>query len=156
MEVRSVLRRELVTEIDIDATAESVWEVLTDLASYPQWNPMIRRASGELEPGARLKVRFEPDGSRGHTFRPKLLVVDPNRELRWLGWPRFPKLFDTEHYWIIEEKPEGKARLVHGNIVFGLMAPLAGKAQERTSRRPFEDMNRAHKQRAEGIASRSA
>ena len=138
------------TEIEIDASAETVWRVLTDLASYPEWNPMIRRASGELQPGARLKIRFEPEGSRGHTFRPKLLVVDANRELRWLGWPRFPRLFDTEHYWIIDERPGGKTHLLHGTVVYGLLAPLGGKAMERSSRGPFEMMNRAHKERAEG------
>lgn len=137
------------TEIEIDAPAETVWRVLTDFASYPEWNPMIKQASGELRPGARLKVRFEPEGSRGHTFRPKLMVVDPNRELRWLGWPRIPKFFDSEHYWIIDEKPSGKTHLLHGTVVYGLLAPLAGKAMERQSRGPFEDMNRAHKRRAE-------
>lgn len=142
-------RKEYTTEIEIDAPAESVWKVLTDFASYPEWNPMIRRASGELRPGARLKVRFEPEGSRGHTFRPKLMVVNSSRELRWLGWPRFPKLFDTEHYWIIDEKPGGKTHLLHGTAIYGLLAPLGGKAFERTSRGPFEQMNRAHKERAE-------
>lgn len=146
----AVFRKEMETEIDIDAPAGRVWEVLADLASYPEWNPMIRRASGELRVGARLKVRFEPEGSGGHTFRPRLTVVDPGRELRWLGWPRFPGVFDTEHYWIIEEMLDGKARLRHGACALGLAAPLAGKAMLRSSRGPLEAMNRAHKRRAEG------
>jgi hypothetical protein len=142
-------RLEVNTEIEIDASAESVWKTLTDFASYPEWNPMIIRASGELRPGARLKIRFEPEGSRGHTFRPKLMIVDPNRELRWLGWPRLPGFFDTEHYWIIDERPGGKTHLLHGTVIYGLLAPLGGKAMERQSRGPFEMMNRAHKERAE-------
>ena len=141
--------KELTTEIDIDVPVARVWEVLTDFASYPQWNPMIRRADGELRVGARLVVRFEPEGSRGHTFRPKLLVVEPGRELRWLGWPRIPGLFDSEHYWIMQELPDGSTHLLHGTYIYGLFAPLAGKAMIRASRGPFEDMNRAHKQRAE-------
>jgi hypothetical protein len=144
-----LFRKELKTEIDIDAPRERVWGILIDLKSYPQWNPMIRRAKGKIRAGARLKVRFEPEGRKGHTFRPKLLVVEPNRELRWLGWPRFPKLFDSEHYWIIDEKQGGKTRLEHGTVVYGLFAPLAGKAMIKTSKGPFEKMNRAHKERAE-------
>lgn len=143
-------RRELNTEIEINAPAERVWKVLTDFAAYPHWNPMIRKANGELRLGARLKVRFEPEGSsRGHTFRPKLIVVNPERELRWLGWPRFPGIFDTEHYWIIEGKPEGKTHLLHGTVIYGLLSPLGGNALERTSRGAFEAMNLAHKYRAE-------
>jgi uncharacterized protein YndB with AHSA1/START domain len=34
--------KELHTEIEIDASAERVWDILTDFASYPQWNPFIR------------------------------------------------------------------------------------------------------------------
>lgn len=146
-------KKELTTGIEIDAPAESVWKVLTDFASYPRWNPMIRQASGDLRPGARLKVRFEPEGNKGHTFRPKLLAVNPNRELRWLGFPRFPKLFDTEHYWIINEKPDGTTHLLHGTVIYGLLAPLGGKTLERTSRGAFEKMNRAHKERAEKVAN---
>jgi len=149
MEAWTMFRKELVTEIDIDAPVEEVWKALTDFDAYPRWNPMIIRASGELRVGERLKVRFEPEGSRGHTFRPRLMVVDPGRELRWLGWPRLPAFFDTEHYWTMEAKPDGRTHLSHGTVVRGLLAPMAGKALERTSRGPFEKMNHAHKERAE-------
>ncbi len=149
-----MLRKEFVTEITIDAPAVRVWEVLADLSSYPEWNPMIRRAEGELREGAFLKVRFQPEGGRGHTFRPRLLTVRPGRELRWMGWPRFPGVFDFEHYWILEETPEGSTRLRHGAVVNGLLAPMAGRLVERIARAPFEAMNRAHKERAEGGGSR--
>ena len=35
--------KELHSEIEINAPVERVWEVLTDFASYPRWNPFIRR-----------------------------------------------------------------------------------------------------------------
>ena len=140
---------EIVTEIEIDATAERVWEVLTDIDSFPEWNPMIRWAKGEVRPGARLTVRFEPEGSRGYTFTPKLLAVEPNRKLLWLGYPRLPKLIDLEHYWIIEQITKGKVRLIHGGVIYGLLTPFGRKIFEYKSRGPFEAMNRAHKKRAE-------
>jgi uncharacterized protein YndB with AHSA1/START domain len=31
--------RELRDEIEIEATPERVWEILTDFAAYPEWNP---------------------------------------------------------------------------------------------------------------------
>lgn len=37
--------KELFTEIEIKATPESVWQLLTDFEKYPEWNPFIRRAS---------------------------------------------------------------------------------------------------------------
>jgi hypothetical protein len=150
-----MFREELTTEIYICAPAGRVWSELADLASYPEWNPMIIRADGELSRGERLKVRYEPPGSRGHTYRPKLLVVEPGRELRWLGWPRFPGFFDSEHYWTMDEGPGGETRLLHGAAVFGLLAPLWGKSFLRNSAEPFGMMNLALKERAESAGDRA-
>jgi len=47
---------ELHTEIGIQAPAERLWQILTDFATFPQWNPRIKRASGEVEPRARLEI----------------------------------------------------------------------------------------------------
>ena len=58
--------RELRSEIEIDAPPERVWAVVTDFAAYPEWNPFIRRISGELREGARLEVRIAPPGARVH------------------------------------------------------------------------------------------
>ncbi|MBU4077830.1 MAG: SRPBCC domain-containing protein [Euryarchaeota archaeon] len=76
--------KELRTEIEIQASAERVWQILTDFASFPKWNPFIRRAGGEPRKGARLEVFLQPSGARGMTFRPEVLKAEPNRELRWL------------------------------------------------------------------------
>lgn len=141
--------REIVTKIEINATAETVWEVLTDLNSFPQWNPMIRWAKGEIRPGTRLKVRFAPEGSKQHNFTLKLLIVETNRQLRWLGYPRIPKFIDTEHYWIIERLTNEQTLLIHGAIIYGLLTPFSWKIFVRKTRVPFETMNLAHKRRAE-------
>jgi hypothetical protein len=138
-----------VTEIEINAAATRVWEVLTDLNSFPEWNPMIRWAKGKVYPGSRLTVRFEPEGSKGYTFTPKLLVVEPDRQLRWLGYPRIPQLIDTEHYWMIERLSDEKTRLIHGAVIYGLLTPLSRKIFVKKSKVPFEQMNHAHKRRAE-------
>jgi len=43
--------REVRTEIEIAASASSVWQVLTDFARYSEWNPFISCISGELVDG---------------------------------------------------------------------------------------------------------
>ena len=76
---------EIYTEIQINASSERVWRLLTNFASFPQWNPFIRRASGNPEKGAQLEVYLQPEGAKGMTFRPLVLTAEPGRELRWLG-----------------------------------------------------------------------
>lgn len=147
-----MLKRELVTVMEMDAEREHVWEVLTDLDAYPEWNPMIRRAEGELVPGRVLRVRFEPEGVRGRNYRPRLAVVDPPGELRWTALLNLPWVFEFEHYWVLEPKEGGRTLLKHGVSVSGILAPLVWNIVEKTSRAPFEAMNRAHKERAEGLA----
>ena len=47
--------RELRREIEIDAPPERIWAVVTDFGAYSEWNPFIRRISGGLREGARLR-----------------------------------------------------------------------------------------------------
>lgn len=51
--------RHVWTTRDIDAAAERVWEVFTDLDRWPEWGPSITGATadGPLGPGARGRVR---------------------------------------------------------------------------------------------------
>jgi hypothetical protein len=79
------MAKELNTTIEIDAPAETVWEVLTDFSRYNQWNPFIRSISGEARQGGTLEVFIQPPGGNGMTFRPVILALQPGRELRWMG-----------------------------------------------------------------------
>lgn len=139
---------EVLTGIDIDAPREQVWRVLTDLDSYGDWNPVIRKAEGRLQAGSRIKVRFEPEPPSSREFRPRLLVVDEGRQLRWLGNPGVRGVLESQHYFILRDR-EGGTRLEHGMVFYGLVVPLAGGRLAAATRGPFERMNAALKERAE-------
>jgi hypothetical protein len=141
--------KELHTEIEIEASAERVWALLTDFASYPQWNPFIRSISGQPAPGERLEVRIEPPGGRGMTFKPKVLNAEPNRELRWLGHLLVPGVFDGEHSLAIQPLGEARVRFVQREAFRGLLVPLFARSLDNNTQRGFEEMNRALKERAE-------
>lgn len=138
------------TEISITAPPDHIWHLLTDFASYPHWNPFIRRASGELREGAQLEVYLQPSGARGMTFRPRVLKAEPDRELRWLGHFLIPGLFDGEHIFTIEPLEAGRVRFVQREIFTGILVPLFMRWLEKDTLRGFEEMNRALKLRAEG------
>jgi hypothetical protein len=141
--------KELHSEVEINAPAERVWRLLTDFASYPQWNPFIRSISGEPATGERLEVRIEPPDGRGMTFKPTVLNAEPNRELRWLGHLLVPGLFDGEHSLAIQPLEENRVRFVQRETFRGLLVPLFSRSLDNNTHRGFEKMNRALKERAE-------
>ena len=81
---------EVRTEIEIEATPERVGSILLDFPSHPEWNPFVRCIEGFAIVGDRLTVSIQPQGGRGMTFRPTVLAVIPNQELRWLGRSLLP------------------------------------------------------------------
>ena len=146
------MAREIVTEIQIDAPAQRVWEILTDFEAHSTWNPFIRLWKGELKDGAPLEVLLEPPGGRMMTFKPKLVKLVPERELRWLGHLGIPGLFDGEHRFLIEPLSDSAVRFVHAERFGGLLVPLLLGRVEASTRKGFEIMNEALKHRAESSA----
>jgi hypothetical protein len=141
--------KELHSEIDIQASDERVWQLLTDFASFPQWNPFILRASGEPKTGTRLEATIQPSSARGMTFRPTVLKAEPKRELRWLGHLLIPGLFDGEHSLTIQPLEANRVRFVQHEIFRGILVPLFAHSLDTDTRRGFEEMNQALKMRAE-------
>src|ERR671916_3159083 len=115
---------DLHSEAAIQASPHRVWEVLTDFAAYPTWNPFIPRISGSLEAGSRLDVQLQPPGGRGMRFRPTLLAAAPRKELRWLGHMGVPGVFDGEHQFHIEPQGANGVRFIQEERFSGLLAPL--------------------------------
>jgi hypothetical protein len=140
---------QLHTEIEIDATSDQVWAILTDFTAYPAWNPFIKYIHGILQHGARLEVRIQPSGARGMSFRPSVLMVDAGRELRWLGCFLLPGVFDGEHRFVIESLASGKVRFRQSEQFSGMLVPVFRGSLERDTKRGFEEMNQALKARAE-------
>jgi len=142
--------RELNTEIEIEASPQTVWSILTDLGRYEAWNPHIREAEGEVSEGGKLTIQVEEAGGSSMTFEPTVTRVVPDVELRWLGRLLLPRVFDGEHIFEIQDLGGDRVRFVQRENFRGLLVlPLWGKLNTDT-RQGFEAMNAALKMRAEG------
>ncbi len=146
-----VIMIELVSTIEIDAPAERVWQILTDFAHFPEWNPFMLQASGPIQPGARLQVYLKPGNGMGMTFRPTVLRAEPNHELRWLGQLFVPGLFDGEHQLSIESLGPDQVRFTQREKFTGVLASPILSLIGRDTQQGFEEMNRALKVRAEKV-----
>ena len=139
------MARRLHTEIEIQAPPDRVWEVLTDFAAYPSWNPFIVHADGQPVPGGRLELRMRLPGRRPTTFRPEVLEATPARRLRWLGHLLVPGLFDGEHAFTIDPAGPGRVRLTQQEAFRGLLAPLLLAFIAKPTQEGFQQMNQALK-----------
>ena len=142
------MAHDLHTEIEIDAAPETVWAILTDLTAYPDWNPFITSAEGNVAVGERLVNRLEPPGGKAMTFKPTVTEVDDGRVLEWLGRLGVPGVFDGRHRF--EVVPDGDGtRLVHSEHFTGALVPFMKKSLDTNTVAGFEAMNTALKTRAE-------
>jgi hypothetical protein len=143
------MAKQLHAEVEIQAPADRVWEVLTDLAAYPEWNPFIVQAAGETVPGSHLELHMRLSGRRPTTIRPEVLEADPARRLRWLGRLLVPGLFDGEHSFTLHPTAPGSTRLAQHEEFRGLLAPLVLALIAKPTLAAFQQMNEALKARVE-------
>jgi len=142
--------RHMRTEIEIAASADRVWQVLTDLAFYPEWNPFITRIAGSLAVGSRLDTFLQPPGSRGIGFKPTVVALVPGRELRWLGKLLIRGIFDGEHSFRIEPLTQERVRFIQEERFSGMLTfPPLFRMLTSGTQEGFKAMNQALKQRAE-------
>ena len=140
---------EIRTEIRIHASREKVWQILTDFQNYPNWNPFIKAVEGTVKPGEKIRVRIEPPGAKGMTFKPKVLTVSHNQEFKWLGNLLIPGLFDGEHKFELIENEDGSTTFIQSEKFSGILVPLLKKQLQNNTRKGFEAMNQKLKILAE-------
>jgi hypothetical protein len=133
-------------QVEIAADAEALWDILTDIASWPSWNPDVKEATplGPLAPGSKFRWKSGPG-----VITSTLFAVDRPRLIAWTGTTMGIK---AVHVWRLEphqgtttvhseESWEGlPVRLMRGSMQRRLEAAIVGGvealkvAAERTAR----------------------
>ena len=140
---------ELYSEIEIHATPERIWKVLTGFAEYAAWNPFMRSIRGNPVEGERITVDLRPSGTTGMKMHPVLLKVVPCQELRWVGHLFVRGLFDGEHVFEIKTLGDHTCLFTQHEYFTGLLLPLLETMLKKDTARGFTEMNEALRTRAE-------
>ena len=138
----------ITTEIDIAASPGTVWGILTDFASYGEWNPFITAIEGSPAVGERIAAVMRLPGGKPMAFKPRLTAVEPGRLLQWLGSLGVKGLFDGRHSFRLTAVDAG-IRVEHSEEFKGILPPLVLRIIGARTAQGFEAMNLALKERAE-------
>ncbi|CAN5821848.1 SRPBCC domain-containing protein [soil metagenome] len=152
MDLRTV--RTIRSAIEIRASPEIVWQVLTDFSSYPEWNPHVRQVRGKPGEDRRISIISRPLGARPMRLWPLVISWSPPRELRWRATFISARLFSGEHGFRLEPLAEDRVRFVQDETFRGLLVPLYSRLRLPSTRRGFEQMHVALRERAEALAQR--
>ena len=98
-------RKSVRAEVIIGAPPEDVWAVLTDPASYSEWNPILVAVEGTFEEGATMAVDMRnPDGSIT-AMTPRIKGLVPGSKLNQFGG--IPGVLTYDHTWSLESVDGG-------------------------------------------------
>jgi hypothetical protein len=141
--------RNIETSITIKASSQKVWNILTDFEKYAEWNPFIINIEGQPEKGTKLANTMLLEGQKPQIFKPLIIVVDNQKEFRWLGSLFVKGIFDGEHYFLLEQINDQEVKLIQGENFSGILSTPIMKMIEKKTLSGFNKMNMALKARAE-------
>ena len=134
------------TAVEIDAPREAVYSVLSDMESYPAWNPYHRKIKGKFEEGADLIVYVtRPDGKQIEV-PPHIIRLVENKEITWGGG--IQGIFYGEHSFLLEQISRDKTLLRHNEDFSGIAVSFADLPPEVIAD-GYQLMNLALKERVE-------
>lgn len=148
--------RTIRSAIEIRAPLDAVWRVLTDFDAYPDWNPHIRQILGVPSVGNRITIHTRPPGGRTVVMRPVVTTWSPPNELRWQSTFVSRRLFSGQHGFRLDAPAADRVRFTQDETFSGLLVPLYARLRLNATRRGFELVNEALRERVEAEAEAGA
>jgi hypothetical protein len=115
----STFRTEVRVSINIRATPEQIWELLTNAADFPRWNSTVTSIRGSIAQGEKLELRV-PISDR--TFSPKVTELVPMARMVWSDG--FAPMFKGERTFTLTAREDGTTDFDMVEIFSGLMLPM--------------------------------
>lgn len=110
-------------EVDVPATPEEVWQVLTAFAAYPAWNPFTTQVTCSLVVGTPVVMRVVMAGRCTLSQTETLREVVPAQRLVWALDIGMPWLLAAERVQTLEPTAAG-CRYTTVDTIEGLLSPV--------------------------------
>lgn len=146
------MQRAVEHRIGVQAPAEVVWEVVADFASWKDWNPVYRKAEGELRIGTALTLEQHLPGQPARVIAPIVRDWVPYEQLH-LRSTRLGGFVTAIRYLEIETMGPANSTFSNGELFMGLLLRFVSRDERRALKAAFTAMGEAVRDRAEALWS---
>jgi len=137
--------KEFSSVIDINATPDIIWNIITDAASFPEWEPNITRIEGDIALDKELTIHTKLSPNRA--FSVKVSELIPRAKITWSMGSRFNPLKGSRTFTLTAQN-DGTTQVVTREIFSEPLFALVSRAIPDLTE-SFEQFSAALKSRAE-------
>ena len=134
--------------VGVPASSKAIWDVLSDLKRWNEWNTLYPEIKGLLRIQQRLAIGEAFPGQPDRVIRPMVVDWVPNEQIIWrlsLFWG----LLRTTRYIEIESLGDESSIFSNGEIFDGPLLSLMTKGQKKAIKAGFTAFGEAVRDRAE-------
>jgi hypothetical protein len=128
--------------IGVPASSREIWDVLSDLGRWHEWNSIYPEISGLLRIAQKLTITEHFPGMTRRVVEPVVVDWVPNEQIIW-SFKEARGLVKRVRYIEIEPLNEDDTSCIlsNGEIWDGLLGPQVAKQRRRLLRNGFEQLN---------------
>ena len=148
------LESHIFTEIEIDATADQVWAVLTDFEKLPEWSSSFQGVNKPMALGEVSTAYFKNPITGGMMeFTREAIVYEAGRAFGWSGDVMLGR--QDHHIFRIEELANGRAKFRQEDGLNGKKRNFLIRMVEAQIAKTYVTFNQELKERVESLYPRS-
>ncbi|MEP3196293.1 MAG: SRPBCC domain-containing protein [Lentilitoribacter sp.] len=141
---------EIESEIEIAAPLDKVWQVVTDIEKWSDFNSVINASTGIVSLGSAhtVTMRGENPGEVGPQYASKIISFDEGKSYRWRAVMGAGIIFTNDKVFELQATDDGTL-LKHTEVFNGMMLPLMKGFMQEGVPPILDEMNQAFKAEAE-------
>ena len=144
------MKRAVEHRVGVQAPAELVWEIVSDFSTWGDWNPLYRRAEGQMRIGTPLVLEQALPGEPLRVIQPVVQDWVPYEQLHWRS-SRLGGFVQAIRYLEIESMGPANSTFSNGELFMGMLVRWVGRDERRKLRQAFTAMGEAVRDRAETL-----
>lgn len=145
------MEKKVDTQIEINATRDQVWNVLTDFERMPEWSDSFQGIEGEFKEKGKATAIFKSPYGKKKNMRFNHTLIEFEEGVSF-GWSDpFLMGMKDHHVYKLEELPNGNTLFIHTDRVKGGATFLLGGFMAKNMKSLYLKFNQDLKKRVESL-----